>query len=71
MGNPSKPFQSSRVVKEAIRKFGGSEEQACFSLRMCDDVPRFIKKLYAAHRQTANSQLRFGPSPAELMRGAP
>jgi len=64
----SKP---SQMAEEVVRRFGTAQQRDIrVKMRACDDVPRVIRKVEKAHRQTASSTLRFGPGLSQSPRGA-
>ena len=61
MGRPRTRFQASPKTQQVVRDFGAVGVEIRVPMRRCDDVPRYIRKIQRACRETADSTLRFGP----------
>ncbi len=61
----SRAPKPSEMAEEVVRRFGTAQRDIRAKMRACDDVPRFIRNVENAHRQTARSTLRFGPGPSQ------
>jgi hypothetical protein len=60
-------FASPQMTQALLKKFGGAVQTVSVTMRRCDDVPNFIRRVEQAHQQAAASALRFGP-PAKQVR---
>lgn len=56
-------FACPQLTKALLKEYGSAAKTITVAMRACDDVPNFIRKVENAHRQTAQSTLRFGPTP--------
>ncbi|MDP1695539.1 MAG: hypothetical protein Q8L29_01345 [archaeon] len=63
---PSKIAQKIMQMVESGELTGG--RTYVIPMRDCDDVPKYIAKIYAAQERTAGSRLRFGPVDPEYDR---
>ena len=61
MKNSSGRFKVNKMVQKVVRQFGAAGTEIRIPMRQCNDVPIFIENMEKAHKQTANSTLRFGP----------
>lgn len=62
MKDESEKFACPQMAKAVLKEFGRSAKTVTVEMRACDDVPKFVEMLQNAHRRTAESTLRFGPS---------
>jgi hypothetical protein len=58
----SRLFQAAEIMQRVVSEFGAAKTDIQVEMRQIDDVPRFIKKMEKAHKETAQSTLHFGPS---------
>ena len=61
MERPLEPSRASQMAQRVVRRFGAAGAGIRVHMRDCDDVRRYIQNMESAHRQTAQSTLRFGP----------
>lgn len=61
MSPPPVRYASPKIVQKLTKIFGSEMTTVKVTMRNCKDVPRFIKRVEAAHRKTATakSRLRF------------
>jgi hypothetical protein len=59
MSQPAACFCSPRIARELTKVFGNGVSAVKVTMRNNKDVPRFIRRIAAAHKKTARSRLQF------------